>query len=133
MIVRSGLAGSAAVVPEDLDDCNCVDLVIVRRSPRIIPKYLEYVLNSREARAQVEQRSVGALLTHFNAVDVADLLIPFRTISRQSEVVKQLEAHESEFVQMRSLNARQMHLLQERRQALITAAVTGQLDISEAA
>jgi type I restriction enzyme S subunit len=132
VIVRSGLAGSAAVVPQDLDDCNCVDLVIVRRSPRILPTYLEYVVNSREARDQVEQRSVGALLTHFNAVDVADLLIPLRTIASQREIVRELEALDGEFEQMRSVIARQTNLLQERRQALITAAVTGQLDIPEA-
>jgi type I restriction enzyme S subunit len=133
VVVRSGLAGVAAVIPEDLDDSNCVDLVIIRRTPRILPKYLEYIINSREAREQVGQHSVGALLTHFNAADAADLLVAFRELSHQHAVMRHLEHLEEEHDAMCSRLVRQIGLLQEHRQALITAAVTGQLDLPEAA
>jgi type I restriction enzyme S subunit len=133
VVVRSGLAGSAAAIPDDLDDCNCVDLVIIRRSPRLVPDYLVYVINSHEASQQVARRSVGALLTHFNAVDAADLVLPLRSLQAQQEVVERVKKIDIEFHRMRTLLNRQVVLLVEHRQALIAAAVTGQLDITEAA
>jgi type I restriction enzyme S subunit len=91
VIVRSGLAGSAALIPDDLDGCNCVDLVIVRRTRRLIPRFLEYVLNSREAQEQVTRGTSGALLTHFNADDCAELVIPYRDIAEQRHIVTKLD------------------------------------------
>ncbi len=133
VVVRSGLAGAAAAIPPNLEDCNCVDLVIIRRSPKLVPKYLEQVINSREAREQVAQRSVGALLTHFNAVDAADLVVPFRDLSEQEQIVDGIDEFDERYLRMRASLDRQVNLLQERRQALITAAVTGEIKVPVAA
>ena len=38
LIVRTGQAGAAAVVPADLDGANCIDLLIIRRSRRWRPE-----------------------------------------------------------------------------------------------
>jgi type I restriction enzyme, S subunit len=129
VVVRSGLAGSAAVVPPDLDDSNCVDVVIIRKSPRVSPRYLEYVVNSREAREQVGRRSVGALLTHFNAVDAADLEVPDRSIADQEAISAALDAARCRQSQLVSSLSEQLRLLDERRQALISATVTGQIEV----
>jgi type I restriction enzyme S subunit len=127
VVVRSGLAGAAAMVPTDLDDCNCVDLVIIRRSEKVVPKYLEYVINSREAREQVIQRSVGALLTHFNAADAADLILPMRGLKSQREIVGELETFDEHYRRTAGLLDRQIGLLTERRGALIAASTLGEL------
>lgn len=133
VIVRSGLAGAAAVVPGDLAGANCVDLVVVRQSPQVLPTWLEYVINSREAQEQVVWRQAGAILTHFNAVDAGELWIPRVSISVQRTAAAVLNrARHNRDVILSRLD-RQTQLLQEHRQALITAAVTGELDVSRAA
>lgn len=132
VVVRSGLAGSAAVVPFDLDGSNCVDLVVVRRSDRVLPRYLELVLNSKETQEDVRRRSTGALLSHFNAVDAADVLVPTRSISEQQRVVAILDRAEDEIRRVAGMITGQIDLLRDRRQALITAAVTGEIDVSTA-
>jgi len=132
VVVRSGLAGSAAVVPFDLDGSNCVDLVVVRRSDRVLPRYLELVLNSKETQEDVRRRSTGALLSHFNAVDAADVLVPARSISEQQRVVAILDCAEDEIRRVAGMITGQVGLLRERRRALITAAVTGEIDVSTA-
>ena len=132
VVVRSGLAGSAAVVPFDLDGSNCVDLVVVRRSDRVLPRYLELVLNSKETQEDVRRRSTGALLSHFNAVDAADVLVPARSISEQQRVVAILDCAEDEIRRVAGMITGQIGLLRERRRALITAAVTGEIDVSTA-
>ena len=129
VIVRSGNAGSAAVIPDSFGDVNCVDLVVVRRSARLDPSFLEYVVNSREAQEQVKSKSAGALLTHFNAVDAGDLVVPLVALEDQTAIVARLDREVGQLRSIASRLAQQVDLLQEHRQALITAAVTGELEV----
>lgn len=133
VIVRSGLAGSAAAIPDAFGPCNCVDLVVVRRSPAMLPRLLEYLVNSREAQEQVTRHSAGALLTHFNAVDAGNLELPTPPLEEQSVILAELDRMTERLVNMGKLLEEQLDLLAEHRQALITAAVTGELEIPVAA
>ena len=92
-----------------------------------MPSYLEFVINSRETQEQVRLDSSGALLTHFNADDSADLAIPFRTRREQERIVNLLESEGASHFRLVGAVQRQLDLLIEHRQALITAAVTGDL------
>ncbi len=129
VIVRSGNAGTAAVVPPELDGANCVDLVIIRQAANVAPKFLEYLLNSPHARTQAELSVFGATLTHFNAVDIAELSLFIPSVAEQVALVSMLDKLTSQIDSASVAMQRQVGILLERRQALITAAVTGQLDI----
>lgn len=134
LILRSGAtAGRVALVPEKLDGCNCVDVVIVRRTTRLDPRYLVNVFRTREVREQMALRSAGALQPHFNAVDAGVLRLPYRPMTAQLSLVATLEKACAKANAMARVLSRQVGLLQEHRQALVTSAVTGQLDIPEAA
>lgn len=132
VIVRTGQAGAAAMVPPELDGANCIDLIIVRPNPGLDSCYLEYFLNSESARREIAEHSVGSIQAHFNVGAMKSLLVPYHGLDRQREIVDLLDR------EMRVLNALDMrigeqeNLLAERRQALITAAVTGQFDVSTA-
>lgn len=129
VVVRSGNAGTAAVVPRELDGANCVDLVIIRQAAKVAPKYLEYLLNSPEARTQAEIGVFGATLTHFNAVDVGELSLFIPSTAEQAALVGELDELTASIDKSRAAMQRQVDVLLECRQALITAAVTGQLEI----
>ena len=133
VIVRSGLAGSAVAVPDDFGPCNCVDLVVVRKSSAILPRLLEFIINSTEAQEQVARHSAGAILTHFNAVDAGNLRVPVPPAEAQLDVLSELERETAAVRRLAALLTRQIDLLIEHRRALISAAVTGELDISGAA
>ena len=124
VIVRSGLAGAAVSVPPELQPCNCVDLVVVRRSTHVDSRFVEYVINSREAQEQVAQSSAGALLTHFNAVDAGDLSIPHLPVARQRVIAEGLDRDYARQRSIVSALVDQIKLLNEHRQAMVTAAVT---------
>jgi type I restriction enzyme S subunit len=129
VVVRTGKAGAAAVVPEWASGGNCVDLLIVRRTGDIDVRFLEAVLNSAVVRRQIEEMSVGALQAHFNTEALANLRVPVPSQREQAAALALIDAARSSADAMRSTLTRQIELLLERRQALITAAVTGQLDI----
>lgn len=132
VIVRTGQAGAAAVVPAGLDGCNCIDLVIVRPGPRLFPHYLEYFLNSSYFRRRVAEYSVGTIQSHFNVGAMKQVPVPILPVEEQLEVIQVLD-RKSDAVDgvVRKID-HQLDLLAERRQALITAAVTGQFDVTTA-
>ena len=65
--------------------------------------------------------------------DLEAIRIPLPSVGEQDEIVEEVQRR------LRSIDAaaekltRQIALLKERRQALITAAVTGELDVSKGA
>ena len=129
VVVRTGKVGAAAVVPRWAVGGNCVDLLIIRHSRDIDPRFLEAVLNSAVVRRQIDEGSVGALQAHFNTEALANLRVPVSSREEQTSALIALDAAHSEADAMTSALTRQINLLTERRQALITAAVSGLLGI----
>ncbi|MGA5412797.1 hypothetical protein [Streptomyces pseudogriseolus] len=132
VVVRTGQAGAAAVVPPEFDGANCIDLIIVRPGPKVAPKYLEYVLNSEHARAQVSEHAVGSIQAHFNVGAMKQIPLPSVPRSEQEETVTRLDQAVGRIDRLQGKLVMQEQLLAERRLALITAAVTGQFDVTTA-
>ena len=128
VVVRTGQAGVAAVVPATLGRANCIDLIVVRPG-KLSPRFLEFVLNSDWTRKHIEEHSVGTIQSHFNVAAMKNLPVPRAPIEEQLIVVDILARQASEIDEAMDRLNRQVALLRERRAALITAAVTGELEI----
>lgn len=66
VVVRTGYPGTAAVVPNHLDNSNCADLVVITPSGQINPYMLTAIFNSTWGRSAVGGQLVGAAQQHFN-------------------------------------------------------------------
>jgi len=133
LCVRSGQPGTTAVVDERFDGANCIDLIIIRRSELVDSWFLAYAMNSDAVRAQYTLGATGAIQTHFNVGTARDLVVPVPPPDEQRRIVESLDDRMGILEDVRFVHQRQIDRLQEYRQALITAAVTGQLDIEAAA
>src|SRR5699024_4568385 len=109
---------------------NCVDLILVRPSDELHPKYAEYVLNSDYARARVDEFSVGTIQSHFNVAALKQMPIPILSLTEQVRCVNELDKEIGTIDSLLHQLSNQESLLAERRRALITAAVTGHLDVA---
>jgi hypothetical protein len=107
----------------------------VRPDPRHLDSwYLALLTQSSHARAYFESTGVQSTnLASTSSSKILDLPIPVLPVEVQREIVAQWKQKAALNSRMRSALTSQMLLLQERRQALITAAVTGQLDVPETA
>lgn len=132
VVVRTGQAGAAAVVPPELEGANCIDLVIIRVSRDYSPQFLECVLNSDWMQKHIDEHSVGTIQSHFNVGAASIVPVPRAPRAEQDTTVVALRTERQRVSRMSGMLSRQVALLQEHRQALITAAITGQLDIPEA-
>ena len=130
VVVRTGQAGTAAVVPPELDGANCIDLILVRPGEKVSPQYLQYVLNSDYAKNHISEHSVGSIQAHFNISSMKQIPIPEMSRAEQQRVTDILDGLTAQIDSLYAKLTKQEALLSEHRQALITAAVTGQFDVS---
>lgn len=128
--------GRGTVWEGELEDClHQNHIFAVRPDPLQLDSwYLSLVTQSDHARAYFESTGVQSTnLASTSSSKILDLPIPVLPALVQREVVVQWNRRSTRTAEMRSALTRQIALIGERRQALITAAVTGQLDIPEAA
>ncbi|MEU7921931.1 restriction endonuclease subunit S [Micromonospora zamorensis] len=132
LVVRAGSPGRAAVVTREYDGANCASVLILRRSERVIPEFLAAFLNSPAGQGQVRFSQYGAAQEVISASQALAFVMPLPDTETQQSRVKSLNESVAEIQRMGQKLEQQLHLLAERRSALITAAVTGQVDVSTA-
>jgi len=129
---RKGDVGRAAVVgPAEAGWICGSDSIAIRTDPqRLLPEFLALALSVAYYRQQLEAQSTGATLANVNESILMGFRVPTMTVARQREAVDSGTERQAARPRMAGLLRDQADLLLERRQALITAAVTGQLEIS---
>ncbi|WP_019567795.1 restriction endonuclease subunit S [Thioalkalivibrio sp. ALMg13-2] len=127
--VRSGQPGTTGVVPEDLDGCNCIDLIIIRKPDRGSEWFLSWYLGSDSAIRQFSEGSGGAIQQHFNIGTASNLLIAWPPFDEQFRIVQFIEREATRLDRLIDEAEQAMSLLSERKSALISAAVTGKIDV----
>jgi type I restriction enzyme, S subunit len=131
--VRTGKAGATVVIPPDLDGANCIDLLITRPGALVSAGFLELLINSDWCRKHIAKHSVGSIQGHFNVEALKELPVPRLGRVAQDALVEKVEAGRAPTDRLVAALESQMRLLHEHRQALITAAVKGDLHVSKAA
>ncbi len=131
--VRTGQPGTAAVVPEHLDGINCIDLIVIRADDTFSRKFLCWYFASDAAQFQFAEGSGGAIQQHFNVGAAKQLLVCLPPISEQHHIAEALDRQTAALDGLVAAAECGIKLLQERRAALISAAVTGKIDVRQAA
>jgi type I restriction enzyme S subunit len=132
LIVQTGDIGQVAVVPPEYADCNCHALIIL--SPirsEVSGKWISWYLNSAHGNFALLSIQTGALHPHLNCGNVKGLSIPLPPVAEQNQITEHIELRVSEFDVMEGQIEGAIALLQERRAALISAAVTGKIDVRD--
>jgi restriction endonuclease S subunit len=133
VVVRTGQAGAAAKIPDELHGANAIDILIIKPGEGIDPDFLVWYLNSPLAASRIEHGSVGALQGHFNVSALRGLPLPRVSLAEQQRIVAFLEEEVAKIDSTIVETEQFIELARERRAALITAAVTGQIDVREMA
>jgi len=133
VVVRTGAAGAAAVVPDWAVGGNIVDLLQIRPGPEMRPQFVELLINSRLVQQQVVSGSVGALQAHFNTSSLSNVWVVVPPLPEQDRLLMHLSEHLTRYDQLINEADTQMTLLDERRRAIICAVTTGQLDVNSLA
>ena len=100
---------------------------------KALPAFVAYFARSSSYWAQIGGATIQATIQNVNAERYGDLRLPVPTLGKQAEIVSFLDSESGRTRHRKALMEVQKLRLAERRQALITAAVTGQIAIPGAA
>ena len=123
--------GQVAVVPAHLGEAFVSQhLALLRPNPALVaPEWLALALWSDDAQRQLDAARYGGTKQQLSLDDVRDVRVPHADLAVQAIVLPRVLAHLESLTDTERRIRRVIDLLTERRQALITAAVTGHLDI----
>lgn len=115
---------------------NCLHqnhVFAVRPNERLDPEYLALLTRSAYARMYFESTGTKSTnLASTSSSKIRDFRVPLVALRRQQDVVCRLHSELREGESLLSLLDGQKRLLEERRRAVVTAAVTGKLDVTTA-
>ncbi|MGL5484779.1 MAG: hypothetical protein ACRDC6_00610, partial [Shewanella sp.] len=124
-IVRTGYPGTAAVIPPELKDANCSDLVIIRPGDEVNPHYLAAFFNSAYGKGLVAGKLVGAAQKHFNVTSAKEVMLHLPPQETQSLIVAEIDELRAETQRLESLYRRKIAALDELKQSLLQQAFSG--------
>lgn len=128
---RNASIGNAGYVQEGVEFAMGQDVCLIRSQDQD-QRFLTFFLNTL-AKKQLAANRLGATFDRINVSQILDLEVPCPPPDEQREIADALVERKNSVDRVLDRLEQQVDLLAERRQALITAAVTGEMDIPGAA
>ncbi|MEO0818246.1 MAG: restriction endonuclease subunit S [Pseudomonadota bacterium] len=122
--------GQSVVVGEDLDGANLSrGIAKITPSNTVMPEFLCLVLESKETAEFWTQVQQGTTFREISIESVRELPVPVPEFVVQEKICRDVRNMRACYEKLLSKNERSIDRLKEYRSALITAAVTGQIDV----
>jgi type I restriction enzyme S subunit len=127
------LVGLTTVVPQGTEKLLASDLIFILRFEAVLasPEFIALSLRSDFGRSQIEPQTVGtsASMQKINQSTIKELIVALPPLMEQIGIIESiLSSLRMVSCQVQNCSLA-IELLQERRSALISAAVTGQIDV----
>ncbi|MCC6441640.1 MAG: restriction endonuclease subunit S [Rhodanobacteraceae bacterium] len=130
LYTKGGTTGIARVVDLDFRFQVWVHVAVLKiNKDAVLPHYVAYALNSIGCYEQSQLYTRGATNQDLGLTRMIRILLALPPIEEQAEIVSFLDGATAKIDLLRAQGLRTVELLRERRSALITAAVTGQIDV----
>jgi len=133
MIKSGATTGVSAIVETDLEFNIWSPLAVIRCGPDVLPKFALHFIRSRNFLEGVTlgwsfgtQQNIG-----MGVIENLSMVVP--PLEAQVEIVEVLDKYADQADALIAEAERAIAILQERRTALISAAVTGQIDVRDLA
>jgi type I restriction enzyme S subunit len=136
VLTRKGSIGNCQVFPQGAPPGIAdSDTIRVRLNQDLVrtPFVVTVLQEAGYLREQLDRTKRGAILSGLNTQVVADLTLAVPTPAEQDAIVEFLSAELSRYAGVVAETEVSIALLRERRTALISAAVTGKIDVRGAA
>lgn len=135
IVARRGDLGRCAVVRSSESGflCGTGSAIIRLDRARVDSSFAEIIFGSRRNREALTLASVGSTMENLNSDIIGALRLPVPRLDEQRSVVEELKQTTAKIDTLIAEAEQFIELSRERRSALITAAVTGQIDVRELA
>ncbi|MEK6663377.1 MAG: restriction endonuclease subunit S [Pseudomonadota bacterium] len=130
---RRGEMGRCAMVTENEVSWLCgTGSLNVRLSNRANPEFVSIYLRTEYVRELLKLESVGSTMDNLNTQILSSVSVPLPPFNEQQTIAAFLDRETAKLDALTAEAQRGIELLKERRSALISAAVTGKIDVRKA-
>jgi restriction endonuclease S subunit len=131
LVVQTGAGtGDVGLVSDSEEGYNCHALIILQPiKKKISGDYLSLVLRSAYGQSVLYSIRTGGMHPHLNCSEVKFVKLPVPSTGEQHAISEYVSDAIKKYAGLMALTQQQIQLLQERRTALISAAVTGKIDV----
>jgi type I restriction enzyme S subunit len=130
LMVKLGATTGTSAIVETQDEFNIwVPLAAIRLKSEIEPRFILNVLRSHNLQCAYQLNWTYGTQQTLGLRTISNLRIALPPKDERQEIVRQLDSILPLFELLSTESQRAIDLLQERRTALISAAVTGQIDV----
>lgn len=127
--IRGGI-GDVEIVPSVIEGANLTqDAARIAPCEGVDAGWLRFALLSSAVFHPLESKSLGAAVRGINIFDLKRVYIPTPPSAEQTQIADALRLHEERLTELKAKVLSHADRLKEYRSALITAAVTGQIDV----
>ncbi|MFP8957635.1 restriction endonuclease subunit S [Natrialbaceae archaeon A-CW3] len=132
IFTREAPVGEVGIVPEGENVLLGQRTVLIRPDrSQITTNYLSYMLQNPSIEWYSELMSQGSTVPHLNVSDIKDLPVFLPPIEERKDIVKRLNEIDHKITLAYNNIENSINLHQEKRRALITDAVTGQINLKQ--
>jgi type I restriction enzyme S subunit len=131
IIVNKLLAWMGAVGYSEYNGVTSPAYDILRKTKDINPKFYHYLFRQEFTQKEFKRWSRGIMEMRLRLYfeELGRIMMPMPPKNEQDAIVDEIESMESKFSQVEEKCKLQIELLKERKTALISAAVTGKIDV----
>ena len=126
--------GRSCIAPEGIPAANVNQHVCIVRIPEVdLARWISICFVSEAIKAQIDFSQNGAGREGLNFEQIGNMIVALPPSCERVAIMTKVDAETTRIDTLINKTERSIELLKERRSALITAAVTGQIDLREAA
>ena len=134
LITKDGTLGTVRVVETSQPFSIFVSVALVKPKHEAVDTwFLAYCLESHAVFQQFQARQLGSALKHIHLVELRNVFVPMPQLEEQKQIAKWLRSKCREIDTLVARISTHLAKLQEYRQTLISAAVTGKIDVTKEA
>src|SRR5690625_297073 len=123
--------GRTALVPEGFPIANVNQHVCIIRPMKIFPHWLAQFIKSKFFKHQIQQAQTGAAREGLNFEELSKFIVLLPSEEEQDEIANYICGETKKIDALIQEAEKAIELMKERRSALISAAVTGKIDVRD--
>ena len=127
--ITGGSIGRSCLVPSNFPDANVNQHVCILRFPTSIHEFFSFVMKSNSIKEQINAFQTGGNREGLNFEQISKLKFTLPPLDEINFIIDHIKSITFTFNTLEEQAQQAINLIRERRTALISAAVTGKIDV----
>ena len=127
--ITGGSIGRSCLVPESFREANVNQHVSIIRLPKNLQKFISFLMTSTLVQEQIDASQTGGNREGLNFEQISKLIFCLPPEIERNQIIKTIQISLDKLNALERKAESAIQLMQKRRTALISAAVTGKIDV----